>query len=66
MEQVIEHFQAAKEYREQANECSNFQASKKLKLADLALDELEVTIEKLIAEVSEQNYRLGVLESENR
>ena len=56
MEQIIEHFTNAKSYREEANSCSTFQAAKKIKLADKALDELERTIEKLIWKVSDLHH----------
>jgi ATP-dependent protease ClpP protease subunit len=59
MDEVIKHFKRAKQKRVEANQVSALKPSKKLALADEALDAMELVTAGLISEVIDLKEQLS-------
>jgi len=60
LENIKEQFATAKEYRKKASDCTAFNPTKKMDLAEKALDAMESVIGGLINQVEELTTNKGV------
>jgi hypothetical protein len=60
LKNIKQQFATAKEYRKKASECTSFNPTKKIDLAEKALDAMENVIGGLINQVEELTKNKGV------